>query len=76
MKAEDADANNLKTEKKYQKTAKVGEGTYAVVYRGKKTFSTKIVIDAQVCFLVRNTIGYKSSGCHQEDQDGSVQGWT
>lgn len=47
MKAEDADANNLKTEKKYQKTAKVGEGTYAVVYRGKKTFSTKIVIDAQ-----------------------------
>lgn len=38
MKAEDADANNLKTEKKYQKTAKVGEGTYAVVYRGRKLF--------------------------------------
>lgn len=75
MKAEDADANNLKTEKKYQKTAKVGEGTYAVVYRGKKTFFHQ---DRHRCssFLVRNTIGYKSSGCHQEDQDGSVQGWT
>ncbi|KAL0090341.1 kinase-like domain-containing protein [Phycomyces blakesleeanus] len=31
---EDADEINLHTEKKYQKDLKVGEGTYAVVYRG------------------------------------------
>lgn len=36
MKTEDADDINRHTEKKYQKTAKVGEGTYAVVYRGEK----------------------------------------
>ena len=35
MNPEDADGSNFNTEKKYQKTAKVGEGTYAVVYRGK-----------------------------------------
>lgn len=35
MKTQDADERNLSTEKKYQKTAKVGEGTYAVVYKGK-----------------------------------------
>ncbi|CDS13810.1 hypothetical protein LRAMOSA05984 [Lichtheimia ramosa] len=43
MKAEDADANNLKTEKKYQKTAKVGEGTYAVVYRGTQLATSRLV---------------------------------
>ena len=63
MKAEDADANNLKTEKKYQKTAKVGEGTYAVVYRGKELVSfTMICFDAKN--LARNTIGYEPFGCH------------
>lgn len=30
-----ADESNLHTEKKYQKDAKIGEGTYAVVYQGK-----------------------------------------
>ncbi|KAI7867739.1 kinase-like domain-containing protein [Spinellus fusiger] len=33
---EDADEINLHTEKKYQKDMKIGEGTYAVVYRGKQ----------------------------------------
>jgi hypothetical protein len=30
-----AEESNLHTEKKYQKDAKIGEGTYAIVYRGK-----------------------------------------
>ncbi|KAG2186858.1 hypothetical protein INT44_003085 [Umbelopsis vinacea] len=34
MATEGADESNLHTEKKYQKDAKIGEGTYAVVYQG------------------------------------------
>ncbi|CAO3633386.1 unnamed protein product [Cunninghamella echinulata] len=32
-----AEKSNLLTEKKYRKDAKIGEGTYAVVYRGTQT---------------------------------------
>jgi cyclin-dependent kinase 7 len=35
MATEGADESNLHTEKKYQKDAKIGEGTYAVVYQGR-----------------------------------------
>ncbi|CAO3592322.1 unnamed protein product [Absidia cylindrospora] len=31
-----AEESNLHTEKRYQKDAKIGEGTYAVVYRGRR----------------------------------------
>ncbi|KAI9274537.1 kinase-like domain-containing protein [Phascolomyces articulosus] len=43
MDPEDADGSNLNTEKKYQKTAKVGEGTYAVVYRGTQLDTGRMV---------------------------------
>lgn len=35
MDSDDAEEVNLKTEHRYVKDAKVGEGTYAVVYSGK-----------------------------------------
>lgn len=35
MDSDDAEEVNVITERKYQKDAKVGEGTYAVVYKGK-----------------------------------------
>ncbi|KAI7856111.1 kinase-like domain-containing protein [Circinella umbellata] len=43
MNPEDADKSNLNTEKKYQKTAKVGEGAYAVVYRGTQLDTNRMV---------------------------------
>lgn len=35
MDSDDAEEVNIHVEKKYVKDAKVGEGTYAVVYSGK-----------------------------------------
>jgi hypothetical protein len=53
MDSDDAEEVNIHTERKYVKDAKVGEGTYAVVYSGKcqplySTFNARQPSDQRV----------------------------
>lgn len=73
MDSDDAEEVNTQTENKYIKDAKVGEGTYAVVYSGmcykKKTTAITCIQLSTIRSFREN--GKKSS--YQKDQNGALQ---
>lgn len=73
MDSDDAEEVNLITENKYVKDAKVGEGTYAVVYSGKHTdmmhWKNKLVLTLCSRYLCADW----TQGGHQKDQNGPIQ---
>lgn len=55
MATEGADESNLHTEKKYQKDAKIGEGTYAVVYQGR-TYGIQQALSQPLSLIIAHPI--------------------
>jgi len=65
---------NADRQKRWAKEQKVGEGTYAVVYKGLLDSSSICQLDLLCAFRKRSCDW--SQNCHQENQGWTVQGWS